>query len=665
MSRTLLAIAVLVASVAGCTAPGPLGGPRDLTVHEPPPNAVWLDQLDLSLTEQEWGQPRIGQSVGEKPLTLGGRIYAHGLGTHATSELHIDLYGVATALLADIGVDDETKQHGSVVFTAWVDGAERFRSPVLRGGAAPQRVRLDLRGAQRLVLVVEDAGDGIDNDHADWAGALLLLRSDAAARPAAVRRAPDPAPALAVGDPPEPQVHAPRITGATPGRPFLFRIPATGTPPLGFAAGPLPPGLTLDPDTGIITGRLAQAGRWAVPVTVTNPVGQATYTLTIVGGYDALALTPPMGWNSWNVWGTSVDDAKVRAAAEWMVRSGLAAHGYAYINIDDAWEGERDAEGRIQPNEKFPDMAALADYVHSLGLKLGIYSSPGPKTCANYEGSYEHEELDAQQWAAWGIDLVKYDWCSYGSIVKGRSDRLTLRHPYDVMRAALDGVDRDIVYSLCQYGMGNVWEWGAEVGGNYWRTTGDIVDTWASLSDIGFRQDVAAPYAGPGHWNDPDMLVVGQVGWGPNLHPTRLTPHEQITHITLWSLLAAPLLVGCDLSQLDAFTLAILTNPEVLEVDQDPLGRAARRVRVDGRTEVWARPLADGSVAVGLFNRGIQAADVTMRWTDLGLHGPQRVRDLWTRSEVGVHAEGYTVNVARHGAAMIRTWPAAQQKFAK
>lgn len=623
------------------------------TAEKPPTGAIWLETLDLQLMMQDWGSPRAAKSVEGKPLTLRGRVFPHGIGTHANSEWIINLKGAAKSFSAVVGVDDEVADHGAVIFSVWVDGKEVKRTGVLKGGAEPVALTVDLTGAQQMMLIIEDGGDGIDYDHADWAGAMLMLVPGSSEKPAAINVADTSKPNIAVGTPPEPAIHAPRITGATPGHPFLYRIPATGEPPLRFSATNLPPGLKLDPATGIITGALAAEGRTPVGLTVEGSRGRASSTLTIVGGERMLALTPPMGWNSWNVWGTSVDDAKVRAAADWMVKSGLAAHGYQYINIDDAWEAGRDAEGRIQANEKFPDMKALADYVHSLGLKLGIYSSPGPKTCAGYEGSYQHEELDAQQWAAWGIDLVKYDWCSYGDIAKDDSLE-ELQKPYKIMRAALDGCGRDIVYSLCQYGMGKVSEWGAQVGGNYWRTTGDITDTWASLSGIGFGQNGLEQWAGPGHWNDPDMLIVGKVGWGPSLHDTRLTPHEQVTHITLWSLLASPLLVGCDLSQLDEFTLAVLTNPEVLEVNQDPLGRQARRVAEGDQVEAWARPLADGSTAVGLFNRGRAEAPVTVKWSDLGLSGKQTVRNLWLRKDEGVHEGSFTAGVPRHGAVMLR-----------
>lgn len=330
-----------------------------------------------------------------------------------------------------------------------------------------------------------------------------------------------------------------------------------------------------------------------------------------------------------------------------MVSSGLAAHGYQYINIDDTWEAGRDANGNIQTNTKFPDMKALSDYVHQQGLKLGIYSSPGPKTCGGFEGSFKHEQQDAVMYASWGIDYLKYDWCSCTDGDK--------KAPYQLMRTCLDQSGRDIVYSLCQYGMEKVWEWGTAVGGNCWRTTGDITDTWTSMSNIGFGQNGLDKFAGPGHWNDPDMLVVGMVGWG-RPHPSRLTKHEQLTHITLWSLISAPMLIGCDMTKLDDFTRDLLCNDEVIEVNQDPLGKPAHRIRKDGTGEIWARPLWDGTQAVGLFNRGEEPMKITVNWDDdLGLHADRvPVRCLWRRQQLGEFAGSFTATVQPHSAVLLK-----------
>jgi alpha-galactosidase len=348
-----------------------------------------------------------------------------------------------------------------------------------------------------------------------------------------------------------------------------------------------------------------------------------------------------------------VDAEKVLQAAEWLDRSGLAAHGFQYIVIDDAWSAKRGPDGRITANEKFPDMRALADAVHARGLKLGIYSSPGPRTCEDFPGSYQHEAQDAATFAEWGIDFLKYDWCSYEEIAGDRS-LAELQKPYIAMRDALARVDRDIVYALCQYGYGDVWKWGAQVGGQLWRSSGDLLDQWANLESVGFRQAGRERWTRPGEWNDTDMLVVGTLGWGPNLRPSRLTPNEQVLHLSLWALQAAPLFIGADLSKLDTFTLSLLSNDEVIAVDQDPLGRAAGRIWSDARREIWARPLADGTMAVGLFNRGLRAAEVTVQWAQLGLQGGQPVRDLWQRKDLGVTQEKFTATVPRHGAVLLK-----------
>ncbi|MEO6325858.1 MAG: glycoside hydrolase family 27 protein, partial [Thermoanaerobaculia bacterium] len=349
-----------------------------------------------------------------------------------------------------------------------------------------------------------------------------------------------------------------------------------------------------------------------------------------------------------------VDDGKVRAAAEALVVTGLAAHGFSAVNIDDCWQGERDARGELRPSAKFPDMSALAAFVHARGLRFGIYSSPGPKTCTGHEGSYGHERQDAEMFARWGVDALKYDWCTYDEVAAPETGAARQQKPYRVMRAALDRLDRDILFSLCQYGVEEVWRWGAEVGGTSWRTSHDLNDSWGSLSGIAFPYDGREKFAGPGHWNDPDMLVVGRLGWGTKHHPTRLTPDEQVTHLSMWCLQAAPLLIGCDLTRLDPFTLRLLTNDEALDVDQDPLGQGASRKARDGSSEVWARPLWDGTTAVGLVNRGILPVDITATWKQLGLAGSQPVRDLWRRKTLGSFEHEFKARVPAHGTVLVK-----------
>lgn len=358
--------------------------------------------------------------------------------------------------------------------------------------------------------------------------------------------------------------------------------------------------------------------------------------------YNGLAKTPPMGWNSWNKFAGKVDDAGVRAAADSIASNGMKEAGYLYVNIDDTWQGDRDAQGNIRPNKKFPDMKALADYVHSKGLKIGIYSSPGPNTCAGYEGSYGHEEQDAHTYANWGFDYLKYDWCGAGTIYQDDE----MQPLYQKMADALQASGRPIVYSLCQYGRADVWKWGPEVSGNLWRTTGDIQDNWASMTKIGFSQSDIAPYAAPGHWNDPDMLEVGNGG---------MTNTEYQTHMTLWSLLAAPLLAGNDLQHMSSETLAILVNRDVIAVDQDPLGKQGKRISQAGDQEVWVKELSGGAKAVALFNRAAEPAKVTVKWADLGLSDtPQQARDLWLHRDVKLTGPEFSAQVAGHGVVLLR-----------
>lgn len=360
---------------------------------------------------------------------------------------------------------------------------------------------------------------------------------------------------------------------------------------------------------------------------------------------NGLAKTPPMGWNSWNKFASKVTDQLIRETADAMASNGMKDAGYLYVNIDDTWEAGRDSQGNIQTNSKFPDMKALADYVHSKGLKLGIYSSPGPKTCAGYEGSYGHEEQDAKTYASWGIDYLKYDWCSGSQVY----DYHSMPAIYAKMGKALQATGRPIVYSLCQYGVFHGAQWGESVGGNSWRTTGDISDNWKSMSHIGFDLQVdLARYAGPGHWNDPDMLEVGNGG---------MTEAEYQTHMSLWSLLAAPLLAGNDLRAVPPGVMKILTNRAVLAIDQDKLGKQATRISKNGDLEVWARPLDGGGEAVGLFNRGARAATVSAKQSDLQIQGSFTVHDVWANADRGSFKGDISADVPSHGVVLVTLQP--------
>ncbi len=457
-----------------------------------------------------------------------------------------------------------------------------------------------------------------------------------------------------------PQINGALVYGQRPGKPFLYKLAVTGIKPIEYAAEGLPDGLEINDETGIIAGIVETPGVYKVRLSAINSVGKDEKILIVKIG-DVIALTPPMGWNSWNVWGLEVDHDKVYAAAEAFINTGLADHGWTYVNIDDGWEifGKSDApkrteDGKILTNEKFPDMKALGDKIHALGLKFGIYSSPGDLTCGGYTGSLNHEEDDAESFAEWGIDYLKYDLCGYRNIMKDQNDPAELKPPYIKMHKALLNQDRDIVYSICEYGNGKVWEWGEEAGGNLWRTTGDIWDEWERLKQIGFNQVENARYNGPGHWNDPDMLVVGWVGWSSNLHPSRLTPDEQYTHITLWSLLSAPLLIGCDLTRLDNFTMNLLTNDEVIAIDQDPLGKQAIPVLTKGNIQIWKKELADGNFAIGIFNLGNNTENFALYLENIGLPDKMKARNVWKQKDIGEIYKGKKFKIPSHGTLLLK-----------
>ena len=431
----------------------------------------------------------------------------------------------------------------------------------------------------------------------------------------------------------------------------------------------LPAGAFFDPATACVRGAVAARGDYPLAVTATNAKGTARRTVSLVVG-DTIALTPPMGWNSWNVFGGGVDEAKVRAAADAMVSSGLADHGWNYINIDDFWQNrpgeekdktlmgpERKPDGSINPNARFPDMKALADYVHAKGLRIGLYSSPGPTTCGGCTGSWKHEFQDAKTYADWGYDYLKYDWCSYGRVAVGNG-AIRARLPYLHMGAALRAQPRDILFSLCQYGMDNVSSWGATVDGSCWRTTGDVFDNWSSIYGSIQKQAPLWHWSRPGAWNDPDMLCVGKMHWN-GFKGSRLTPNEQVTHISLWCLVGAPLMIGCDMTRLDAFTFSLLANDEVIAIDQDPRGAGATKIAAKAPfEEIWARPLEDGSIAVGLLNAGFITTEMTFDLAAAGLEGAWKVRDVWRQRDEGEFAGEYRRKVFGHATHLIRLWPA-------
>jgi alpha-galactosidase len=424
--------------------------------------------------------------------------------------------------------------------------------------------------------------------------------------------------------------------------------------------------------TGQISGSIEEAGEYNVTLTASNSLGSAERPLKIVCG-ETLALTPHMGWNSWYVWENHVTDEIMRRAADAMVSSGMMDHGYMYVNIDDCWSVKptatdssllgdaRDENGMINSNKRFPDMKALTGYIHSKGLKAGIYTSPGALTCAGHVSALGYEEKDAERFVEWGYDFLKYDWCSYSRVA--RTDTLPdLQKPYMLISEILKRQKRDIILNLCQYGMGDVWKWGKSVGGHSWRTAGDLGGSFEGIGTALFRdgfdvysQDSLHLYAGPGGWNDPDYLLLGYLSnWEGKTVPTPLTPNEQYTQVSLWSLVAAPLIFSGDIARMSDFTLSLLTNNEVIDIDQDALGKPGYRVSKTGELEVWKRELEDGSIAVGLFNRGEGKVKVTALWSDLGISGKKMVRDVWRQKDLGKFSNSFTAKVPRHGVVLVK-----------
>ena len=623
-------------------------------------SVVWLDQLDLSVATQGNGKPGVNTSVDGRKITIAGETFDRGFGTHAESSLLINLNGKAKNFSASVGLDDEMKgQNPAVEFEIYGDNKKIWSSGIMKLGDKAKPVNISLQGIKQLELIVTDGGNGPYYDHADWADAKFETSEDAKL----ITFNPiSSIPYILTPKPSDkPKINSASVYGGRPNSPFLFRVAATGERPMTFSAKNLPDGLTIDSKTGIITGKVDTKGTYEVVLNAKNAKGSASKKLKIEIG-DRIALTPTMGWNSWNCFGHEVSADKVKRAADALVKSGLVNHGWSYINIDDSWQYNRDGKdpsfkgkmrdenGYILTNSKFPDMKTLGDYIHGNGLKMGIYSSPGPWTCGGCAGSYGYEKQDAESYAKWGVDYLKYDWCSYGGVLDGLPENdpnkvssLNFQgggdldkgvKPFKLMGNLLKQQSRDIVYNLCQYGMGDVWKWGDESDAQSWRTTNDITDTWASVKSIALAQDKAAPYAKPGNWNDPDMLVVGVVGWG-NPHQSKLKPDEQYLHISLWSIFSAPLLIGCDLEKLDDFTLNLLTNDEVIAVNQDALGKQGVCLQTIGELRIYVKELEDGGKAVAFANFGREKIKMSYKdFKKLGITGKQIVRDLWRQKDI-------------------------------
>jgi alpha-galactosidase len=673
---------------------------------------IQLSKLELSMVQQGSGKAQGGKSSSGNKIRIAGREFSDGVGTHTPSKWLIELDGKAELMEGYVGVDEGAGDKGAVAeFIVVGDETELWTSGPMRMASKPVHFQIPLVGIKRIALVVR-AGHRFGHD-TDWADVRIIFNG---APPKSIPLPVEQRIILTPKPGAKPHINGPKVFGAGRGHPFLYRIPCTGERPIRFSATNLPMGLSCDPATGIILGAIAERGEFRVTLRAENSQGSDVRPFKIIAG-DQLSLTPQMGFNDWYSYYSKVTQSDMQAAADAMITNGMADAGYQFVNLDDCWEGDRDSEGMIRANERFPDMKGLSDYIHAKGLKFGIYSSPGPKTCGEFEGSYRHEDQDARQFANWGVDFVKYDRCSYDRIAqqrkdtfyaellpideanqfkqiteartplasiwykkrtpsqeaqlnqlniqynqylakispaeKSRIDVLVEREPYDLFKECLQKVDRDIVYNLCQYGIADVWTWGAKAGGNSWRTSGDLGGELHRIFEIALKNCSLRDYNGPGGWNDPDYI---QIGWLGN-RPAPFTPTEAYSFMSLWCLTASPLIYSGNISKLDDFTLGILCNPEVIEVDQDPLGKCARIVGRPADIFVLSKEMEDGSIAVGLCNRSECEKSVTARWAELGLTGKRRVRDLWRQMDLGNFENQFESKVPARGVMLVRIFP--------
>lgn len=625
---------------------------------------VPLSSLNLKPATAGWGVAVPNASCTTTKLSIAGAVFTNGVGVHATSVMHVKLAGGSTRFRAVVGVDDDNLQpKGNVTFAVYGDGKKLFASGPKRSGEKGEPVDVDVTGLQTLTLLVADGGDGIAFDHANWADANFEVTG---AKPELTGAPVEEAVILTPPPGPAPRINGPKIYGARPGHPFLYRIPCTGERPMKFAAMNLPEGIALDPATGILRGTTPAQGEYAITFTAENAKGRTERAFKLVAG-DTLSLTPQMGYNHWYAHYNRITQKMMEEAADVLLSSGMADAGYEYVNVDDCWmkkrgdEPYRDADGAALPNKDFPDMKALADYIHARGLKAGLYTSPGPWTCGGYVGAHEHEAAEVKRYAEWGYDFLKYDWCSYSGVAGRNPDLAAMQKPYRLIGDLLRQQNRDMVLNLCQYGMGDVWKWGKEIGGQSWRTGGDLGFELHRIHNIALRNVEIGAHNGPGGWNDPDYIQIGYIGAAHGMglpKPCPLTPNEQYSFMSMWCLLPAPLFFSGDMTRLDPFTLGILCSPELIEVNQDALGRSARAVKLDGDTFLMVKELEGGALAVGFCNKGELPVEIAAKWSDLGVSGKQAVRDLWRQKDLGVFEDSIATTVPRHGTTVFKFTPA-------
>jgi alpha-galactosidase len=640
---------------------------------------IWLDDLEIQTFSEGLRPVKAKKNYESHTLKVNKLSFQRGVGAQSPCVLAFNLDKKALRFQAKIGNDDEGNQALSLSYYVLGDGKILFEKKNMKMGDNPIAVDVSLKGIKQLGLLVLDTVGGINNKrtYANWLEARVEMIENSSigyVENKGKKYILTPKTAAI------PRINSPKLFGVRPGNPFLYNIAASGNKPMIFKALNLPNGLMLNEKTGQITGVLREKTNHNVTLIAENNKGKATAALEIRVGED-IALTPPLGWNGWNAWEQKIDKEKVMASANAMIQFNLKDYGWNYVNIDDAWQGYRDSVTlALQPNEKFPDIKEMFDYIHSLGLKVGLYSTPYISSYAGYVGassdypkggethekiivnrpsfnriaSFKFEKQDARLMAEWGVDFLKYDW---------RIDLpSTIR-----MAEALRESGRDVVFSLSNnapFDKAADWAKWAQM----YRTGPDIKDSWTSLYHTSFSLDKWAPFSGPGHWADPDMMIIGDVSIGPVLHPTRLTPDEQYSHVSIFSLLSAPMLIGCPLERLDPFTINLLNNHEVLDINQDPLGKPARFIGLDNGVQIWLKELKDGSYALGMFNManyGEHPASY-FRWGDekeirfnlrldkFNLPGKWLIRDVWKQKEIGEFSRFFTTKIPYHGVKLIK-----------
>ena len=619
-------------------------------------DTVWLDEAGI-WDRMSAGHGKSGPFTNLQKVVKGE--FRRGVNSCAPSALYLAVDGNALSFEAKVAQRWANKSKLKVRVYREMELA--FESKTLDSESGPVDVKAELAGARWVKLELY----GVESPYAGWsAWGDARFEMKGGTRP---RDIASLSPQLGILTPPvakSPRVNAPAVYGARPGNPFFYRIPVSGALPMEISVSGLPEGLSFDPATRLVTGRTTARGEYEVTIAAKNAFGESRGRMRVVIG-DKIALTPPIGWNSWNAFATTVTGDVVRRTADLMQSLGLIEHGWAYLTIDDGWQlpaksfktqrERRAADGTVLSNDSFGDMKALADYVHSRGMKIGLYSSPGPLTCAQYEGSWMYEFRDAKTYAKWGYDYLKHDWCSYTGVQFGSGLDLEM-FPYVIMSQALRESGRDIVHSICQYGKANVSSWGEAAGGNCWRTTGDKFDFWEDVATAMATHEGLWRFVRPGAWNDADMMLVGKTYWSDH-KGTRLTPNEQYTHVSMWAMWASVMMIGCDLDGIDEFTLSLLRNDEVIAIDQDELGKAAAKIQGGADWSCWARPLADGSIAVAMVNISPMPKDILFCLKKAGMVGTWTVRDVWRQKDECKATGGYRANVLGHATKLLRFVP--------